>query len=40
MINGYLSADYQIDLFTSSNINLSVPMRKINPIFKLIALKK
>ena len=25
---GYLSIDYQLDLFTSSNINLSVPMRK------------
>ena len=25
---GYISADYQSDLFTESNINLSVPMRK------------
>ncbi len=25
---GYLSADYQLDLFTSANINLSVPFRK------------
>ena len=25
---GYISADYQADLFTSSNINLSIPMRK------------
>lgn len=25
---GYISADYQLDLFTNSNINLSVPMRK------------
>jgi len=25
---GYISADYQVDLFTHSNINLSVPMRK------------
>lgn len=25
---GYLSADYQIDLFNYSNINLSVPLRK------------
>jgi len=25
---GYISADYQVDLFTYSNINLSVPMRK------------
>ena len=25
---GYISADYQIDLFNYSNINLSVPMRK------------
>ena len=25
---GYISAEYQVDLFTSSNIELSVPMRK------------
>ena len=25
---GYISADYQLDLFTNSNINLSIPMRK------------
>ena len=25
---GYLSADYQLDLFTSSNIKLEIPMRK------------
>lgn len=25
---GYISADYQLDLFTHSNINLSIPMRK------------
>ena len=25
---GYISADYQLNLFTHSNINLSVPMRK------------
>lgn len=25
---GYISADYQVDLFTYSNINLSIPMRK------------
>lgn len=25
---GYMSTDYQLDLFSHSNINLSVPMRK------------
>ena len=25
---GYISADFQLDLFNSANINLSVPMRK------------
>lgn len=27
MIKGYLSADYQLNLFTSSQIKLEVPMR-------------
>lgn len=31
---GYISADYQADLFTHSNINLSVPMRKNQKDFK------
>jgi len=32
---GYLSAQYQIDLFQSANINLQTPMRKNQPyIFK------
>jgi hypothetical protein len=31
---GYISADYQVDLFTTSNINLSIPMRKNQQDFK------
>lgn len=32
---GYLSADYQLDLFNSSNIKLSVPMRKNQTNFQI-----
>jgi len=31
---GYISADYQLDLFTDNSINLSVPMRKNQHNFK------
>lgn len=31
---GYISADYQADLFTHANINLSIPMRKNQQDFK------
>ena len=31
---GYISADYQLDLFTNASINLSVPMRKNQHDFK------
>lgn len=31
---GYISAGYQLDLFTSANINLSVPLRKNQENFK------
>jgi hypothetical protein len=31
---GYISADYQLDLFTSTSINLSVPMRENQKGFK------
>lgn len=32
---GYLSADYQLDLFTSHNIRLEVPMRKNQKTIKI-----
>jgi len=37
---GYISADYQMDLFTHSNINLSIPMRKNQHNFILFSKTK
>ena len=35
---GYLSADYQLDLFTSNRIQVEVPMKKTNVNISLILL--
>jgi len=37
---GYISADYQLDLFNSSNIKLSIPLRKNQKGFKPFSKKK
>jgi len=37
---GYISADYQADLFTHSNINLSIPMRKNQKDFEAFSWTK
>ena len=37
---GYISADYQVDLFNSSNINLSVPKRKNQPFLTCFSYTK